>query len=661
MREKDWPVVVLLLLLVFALRVWGLTATSLWYDETFVLYHAQRGVADAFAGLLREDNAIPLHGVLLALWVGVAGSGEFAARYLSVLLGVLAAPLLWQVAASLQGVRPRRAAGWGTVLAYATLPIFVYYTQEVRMYALVIPLAAAFAWVSWRITQHQRGTWLYVILGIAMLLAHLYAGLLWVTLWLWGTATLLLKETTRDQTLAPPLSNTRQRFRLSPTLWAWQRANLLLLLAALPITFWAMWRTQIDATATSAVPAETLRWIPALFGVGQYLQEPWSAVFVIAAGAALLAAGAHWLLFRRQAAALWMVLLLSIPLSLLLGATLIKAKWSERYLLPSFGLAVVVGAGAGWETLLCKRPPLGKSSRFRRPVSRILGGALLLIWLGLAFPALARQAKGTWAIGIRDEWHPRPDFRGVARYIAEHDAATDAIVVVGGYAAHTLDYYYDGPARVFGLPSDARVLDTRTPIDLRALSTLEHESQGATRLWLVLWQESLSDPTGLIQSVLVDRCERLPVGAKFTNVGVLLFDLAQCRPLDFLATPPQLAEAVFVAPIRWIGYHAAYNAPVWEVDLWWESTGPLEETYTVFVHLLDADGNTVAHHDHIAGADAFPSGHWPAGTRIRDRFFLEVPGGACDNGCTVRFGLYTAQGRLPLRDGGDFLTIQIGE
>jgi len=656
MRRRDWPVVVLLLLLVFALRVWGLTATSLWYDETFVLYHAQRGVGAAIAGLLREDNALPLHGALLALWVAVAGSGEFAARYLSVLLGVIAAPLLWRAAAELGSVVPRRAAGWGAVLAYATLPLYVYYTQEVRMYALVIPLAAAFAWTGLRVERRGRGAWLYVWLGLAMMLAHLYAGLLWATVWHWGTVKLLLSDSGQNRA---PATTARNEFRIPPAFWRWQRANFGLLLAALPVAVWALWRAGVDATAMSAIPATALRWVPTLFGVGQYLPEPWSALFVIAGGAALLAAEVRMLRDRRFAAALWLALLVWVPLLLLFSATLVKAKWSERYLLPSFGLAVLLGVGAGWEALLDVSSVLRKFPG-RQRLARIAGGLLLVVWLALAFPALARQAAGTWAVGIRDEWHPRPDFRGVARYIAAQDTPSDAVAVVGGYAAHTLDYYYDGAAPVFGLPSDARVLDTGAPVDLRALSTLERQSQSATRLWLVLWQESLSDPTGLIQSVLVDQCDRLPVGAQFTNVGVLLFDLSHCRPVDFLATAPHPADVAFVAPIRWTGYHLIYNAPTWEVDLWWETTGPLAETYTVFVHLLDAGGNVVAHHDHIAGADAFPTTRWPVGARMRDRFFLSAPEGACDAGCTVRFGLYTPAGRLPLRDGGDFLTIEIG-
>ena len=77
---------------------------------------------------------------------------------------------------------------------------------------------------------------------------------------------------------------------------------------------------------------------------------------------------------------------------------------------------------------------------------------MLAVWLSGTIPAVIRQSEGAHALLLHDEWHPRPDFRGVARYIEDHDTPNDAIVVVAGYAAHTLEYYYDGPAVLTGLP-----------------------------------------------------------------------------------------------------------------------------------------------------------------------------------------------------------------
>jgi hypothetical protein len=286
----------------------------------------------------------------------------------------------------------------------------------------------------------------------------------------------------------------------------------------------------------------------------------------------------------------------------------------------------------------------------------VLGGVLLSIWIALSIPATARQAQGTWALAIRDEWHPRPDFRSVAQYIEDHDSQGDAIVVVGGYAVTAIDYYYNGPAKLFGLPLGVQTLDTKEVIDLYALNVLADQTSSHSRLWLVLWQEHLADPTKLIQSALVASCRRLPVDATFNNVGLLRFDLSSCPDIAHLVEPPMKLRIPFQAPIELWGYDIIRQETSWEVDLWWRTTGRLAEDYVVFVHLVDAAGTLVAQHDHIAGADGYPTSVWTPGTLLRDRFFLEVPGGSCAS-CRLRIGLYTSERRLPLESGADYVVL----
>ncbi len=668
----------LIVLLTLALRLWGLNATSLWYDETFMLYHAQQGPRAAVLGLLQEDNALPLHGLLLSCWIEVAGNSEFSVRYLSVLLTTLGAPLVIQLGRSLTH---RRTTGLGGALAYATLPIFVYYSQEVRMYALAIPLTAGFLWSGWRLvsrcgepdsvqstSRRRRDAVAYVLLGLLMLSSHLYTGLAWLTTAMWGALSPLL---TGGPATARPGGKPRLRRGIAGTWW---HTNIALALLALPIAGWALWRLRVDATAVSAIPAEALRFLPIIYGVGQYLAQPWNALFVVVAIASLCVTLMGCFSARtphrtsRRLAGIWFLLTLTLPIVTLFLMTAIKAKWSERYLLPSWGVALVVAVGTGWELLLRRGTPISRP----RLATALRGSGLLLIsvWVALVTPALVRQSEGTWALAIQDEWHPKPDFRGVARHIEAHGGADDAIVVVGGYATSAVDYYYQGEAHLFGVPYDKRVLDTLDVVDLHDLEVLEREAGSHRRLWLVLWQHHLADPTNLIQSVLIERCRRLPVDEGFVNVYLLLFDLETCRPLDRLAEPATVLETAFEAPIVLEGYHLIKTETLWEVDLWWRTTGPLDVDYTVFVHLVGPDETIIAQHDHIAGADAYATSRWRVGTRLRDRFFLYVSEsnprmtddlmapGFCED-CTLRIGLYTPEGRLPLQDGREVLTIPI--
>ena len=138
--------------------------------------------------------------------------------------------------------------------------------------------------------------------------------------------------------------------------------------------------------------------------------------------------------------------------------------------------------------------------------------------------------------------------------------------------------------------------------------------------------------------------------------------------MDQSAEPPIALHIDFTEPIRLAGYALLKHDTTWEVDLWWKTSGMLVEDYHVFVHLIGADGalsngaspnsNLVAQHDHIAGADAYPTSYWPPGTFLRDRFFLNVPGGVCED-CVLRIGLYTETERLPLRNSEDHVEIVV--
>lgn len=628
-----------LITVAFIMRLWGLTSTSLWYDEVFVLTHAQQGPLMAVSGMLKEDNALPLHGLLTALWVTFAGSGEFSARYLSLLLGTVTTPLVMRLSGELTRTR---YSGYGSGLAYATLPIFVYYTQEVRMYALAIPLATTFAWLAIRLYRKGKNALLTIVVGMLMLSAHIYTGLMWAVCLVWGLIGMAIKkpvETFRGQNLT------------------WLRANGFLILGSLPIAGWAIWRVNTDATATSAISMDVIKWIPVAFGIGQYSPTPWAEIFIVTIVLSLCAGFITLISHRYYDSVVWIVLSLALPISLLFIATLVKAKWSERYLLPSFGLGLVTGVGLGWEM-----PGYSYKRLTQHPLRiknlSIVSLCLLALWLAGSLPAVKRQTEGTYALVLRDEWHPRPDFRGVAQYIEAHDTPEDAIVVVAGYAAHTLAYYYKGPALLTGLPVNTRLLNTKQSLDLNALQVLEQETRGYSTLWLVLWQQHLADPTNLIESNLVASCKRMPVNDNFTNIGVLRFDLTSCRPLDQAMAPPVPLTVDFTAPIQLNGYEIQKRHGLWEVDLWWKSLGILDENYTVFVHLVNSTGEIIAQHDHIAGSDAYPTSQWREGTYLRNRFFLEVPGDACA-GCVIHIGLYTGEYRLALKDGQDTIVLEI--
>jgi len=129
-----------LVLLGFGSRVLDLGAPSLWYDETYSAEMAGRGLL-AISTQLAGDH-VPLYYSLLAGWTRLAGSSEYALRFVSVAFGVLSLPLLYGFLRRLFG----RRLAFGGATALTCSGFAVYYSQEARMYTLACFLAIACAW-----------------------------------------------------------------------------------------------------------------------------------------------------------------------------------------------------------------------------------------------------------------------------------------------------------------------------------------------------------------------------------------------------------------------------------------------------------------------------------------------------------------------------------
>jgi hypothetical protein len=608
-----------ILLAAFAVRLWRLTDSPLWYDETFVLYHATQGPLEAVSSLLARDNVLPLHGLLVSLWVAFAGQAEFSVRFGSVAAGTVAVALIGRWV----GEMTRRRSSWGPMVALAASPVYVFYSQEARYPALSYALAALFGLQSWRLMTGRGGRCAYVAAGVAMLLAHPYTALLWVAVLALGLLSWVFH---------------RKHFPARK----WWGANGLLALLALPLGAWMIWRAGVDATAVTRSGWDMARWLPTQYGVGEYLGEPWSWLFpaVIALSGVI---GIACLALRRKWEAVGFVVLgLSMPLPLLLAASRQSGKWSPRYLLFSWGLALLIATGLGWDLL--------------RRGWRIVGALLAVAYVAVALPAIHIQAGGRTALVLGDDTHPRPDFRSVAHYIEEHEKANDVILVVGGHAAHTLDYHYQGGLPIFGLP-DSLVLDARHPLDVFSLEELQGLSAGAERLWLVLWQYNLVDPNGTIQMVLSEECVQVGIDSSFLNVGLQGFELAGCRPLDAQVDPPVYVGADFGRMLL-VGYGLAAEPQRLIIDLWWEAARESRGAYVGFVHLVGPDGSLLSQYDRPPGGTC-PTSYWEPGTRMRSRHLLPLSADQSCDGCVLRIGLYGSAGRLLLRTGEDAVEISM--
>jgi mannosyltransferase len=178
-----WPLAAIVLLAA-ALRFATLDLQSFWYDEAFTPVHVLHASLGAtLRAVSRTENTPPLWYLLIWGWSRVFGTGAVALRSLSAFAGVLTVPVAWAIGRELVGQRVALA----TALFVAVNPLFVWYSQEARAYALFV-FTAALAVLCFLYALHKptpRRLAAFALSGALALLSHYFAVFLLIPMCLW--------------------------------------------------------------------------------------------------------------------------------------------------------------------------------------------------------------------------------------------------------------------------------------------------------------------------------------------------------------------------------------------------------------------------------------------------------------------------------------------
>jgi uncharacterized membrane protein len=157
-----------LLIVSLAYKARGL-GSAFWIDEGLSVGIASHPLAD-IPGLLRQDGSPPLYYMLLHVWIGWFGNGEFATQSLSAIFGLLCVPAAFWAGNVMIG----RRVAWAAATIAAINPFLTLHSYETRMYALLtlLGIVAATAFVLAFI--HGRRRWLpaFGVLLAAMVYTH---------------------------------------------------------------------------------------------------------------------------------------------------------------------------------------------------------------------------------------------------------------------------------------------------------------------------------------------------------------------------------------------------------------------------------------------------------------------------------------------------------
>ncbi len=583
-------------LLSFALRLYHLDAQPIWWDEAISIHLATSSLASLLADRAAHVHP-PLYFLLLKAWVAIAGVSAFSVRFFSAWFNTLLVPAVYAFA----NRRISRRTGQFAALLIALSPLYIVYSQEARVYAL-LPLAyLALLGLTRHLIRGTRGRLFSWLLLTAVETIGLYLHYVFVFPVIYVNLLLL-----------PGLR--RQTGELAR--WAISQGLVLLLLlpwiAAVILNLSAVVADAgVDAPFTEPLPLAyflrllwTFQWSGLTAGVGYAPLH--GAVLTLAlfltAALLLLTAGRET---RRPA--LWLLADWLVPLS---GAILMwqaKPLSHPRYV-ALFTVALLLLAAYLLDRLAARRATI--------PLAALLALSLLV----------------TFSFSLRacffDPRFAKDDTRGAAAALSAHAGPGDLILVPP--EDWSVPYYYDGPAQV------AMVWPDQT---WERLSGLTHAVQ---TVYLVDYYRGSRDPAGVLSFALeaagslVDRW-----GFKGLFVRVYRLD----RPVEMPS--PEPAGARF-GPLQltgaWVEQGAAADTAV-ALALRWRPAEPTGVPLRASLRLRDDDGWTwAAADDWLLDPRGDPTDRWMPGQEVTTYHLLPLPPGTPPLTYTLTLGIYQVEG-----------------
>jgi 4-amino-4-deoxy-L-arabinose transferase-like glycosyltransferase len=273
--------------------------------------------------------------------------------------------------------------------------------------------------------------------------------------------------------------------------------------------------------------------------------------------------------------------------------------------------------------------------------SRLAGLAMCIGLIVYAWPAtwdVVSQAGADYdsAFGyVRDQWQAGDTVltgtpAAAAIYLGRNDYY--AVRGTGGYAYRILERDGELVERWMGSPW------------LQTDQALHTVLSGPGRVWLVL------ERWGLVEEYYAPlTMQRILAMTDFVreDKGIIVLRSRPGTPL-IPEHPSVQMQQDFEDQARLVGYDLAWergSSPAQgqqelSLILYWQALRPLPYDYTVFVHVRDAQGRTVAQADHQPLAPIYPPTLWPVGQTVRERSVLTLPNELPAGDYDVWVGLY---------------------
>jgi hypothetical protein len=614
-------------LLAFFLRVNGLDRQALRGDEAATVLYAAMPVTELWELSRITDPHPPLYYLLLHPWQAVVGESAWAMRFVGVMAGTLAAAALYRLARHTlnQRLAPLLAAG-----LLAVNPLQIWLAQDIRSYPFFTLLGLLSAWALWAAlhspTPKSVGRWgIYILLTVASLYTHYY------TIFLIAFEGLFV------------LLNTRVFWAKR---WGWLISQIAIGLLIIPGLQLA-WNFIGQAAGGIDIipPATILQRASTALLTGFTIGDNWGlAVSLLMIP--LWGIGIIGMWRRNRVAGSFWAMFFTLPVLGVIALSLDRPFFKERFLIqaqPAFEL--LLAAGFVWMV------------KINKSIAKLTGIILLTALLFTNVHALTNYRTNP-AYAKAPPWHLYRDYvRG---------KANPGDVMLTNFPEAAVSYYSPNELPFYVVPAER---------DRSAKYREEQTAQIANayqRIWFLPMQRQGFDEEGDVLHWLDRHGDRVDQ-VFFPAFNVNLY-LSPAMITDMMI--PQ--SAAFEHGVRLRGYqilnkrgqsrlHFEDNEPVlslnpaeeFTLSLYWQADGPAAEPYTVFVHLIAADGFNRVSRDNQPVWGSYPATHWTAGERITDKYSLTIPQGAPPGDHRLRIGWYQSDTLAPAHNeaGADFITL----
>lgn len=476
-------ILLVLVVLAFALRLYHLDYQSLWRDEVDAIIFARRGLSGLLPLFARPGHNGPLYYLVLHFWIRLAGDSQFSVRFLSLTCGVLAVPLMFKLGRRWVGQRGALVAA----LLCATSPYLIWYSQEGKMYALLLFLSMVSTYVYLLALERNRiYLWVsYLVLTAASMYVHLLAVLLIAFHFLLFFVTWA---------------------RYRHALKSWLATFAILALPYIPLARWQVPLLFSPFSTGHQFYALHEMLTILLFAFSLNL-APYRGLLPIAVFVFLLLAG--MLLYRRsdgraqsrglrrvlrsRQESISLSLYLFVPIICLFVISLGMPIFTDRYLItvvPAYLLLLSCGL-------------LALKQRF---------APLALVCLALLV------VSNLYVVSVQGHTKIKSDFRSAAEYVRD-DGRGDLMMFLMPHGKRVFGYYYQGRFRWAEPPYTNGGMGAEELAQAMEEATAEHQ-----QVWLIASEAELWDSRGLVKDWF-DTNGALLDHHSFARVDVYLYSL----------------------------------------------------------------------------------------------------------------------------------------